>query len=278
MPRTLILVPGPGGLSKILLAGPGGSRAEVSLHGAQVLSWCLGDGRERLFLSEWAECAPGRALRGGIPVIFPQVAGEGPLSKHGFARTLAWQALETKEGQAHLRLRDSETTRALWPHAFQADLRVILGRDRLTVTMSILNPGKEPISFTCALHPYLRVEDITRVTLTGLQNYVVKDLVQGTKELEKEELRFGQEVERLYLDAPQPQRVLEGSRITEINAEGFRDLLVWNPGPVGGDKLRDLEPEGYRRMLCLEAAAWGSPITLAPGEKWEGSQTLAVLS
>jgi len=276
MPRTLILVPGHGGQPKLLLSGPGGSRAELYLHGGQVTSWVPPDGRERLFLSDLAAFAPGRAIRGGVPVIFPQVAGEGPLPKHGFARTLPWQAKEAKEGHAHLHLTDSDLTRALWPHAFEAELIVTLEEHSLTIALAITNPGRDAIHFTAALHPYLRVEDITRVSLSGLQGLRLQDIAQGdTERTEMEpEIHFGNEVERLYFNAPQHLQLREGTRITELESTGFPDILLWNPGSIAGDKLRDLEPEGYRRMICVEAAAWVKPITLAPGERWEGSQTL----
>ena len=51
--------------------------AEISLHGAHVLSWKPAPARECLYLSPNASQAPGAAIRGGIPVIFPQFAGLG---------------------------------------------------------------------------------------------------------------------------------------------------------------------------------------------------------
>ena len=35
-----------------------------------------------------------------------------------------------------------------------------------------------------------------------------------------------------------------------------------------------MEPEGYRRMVCVEAAAIGLPIRLAPAASWSGVQIL----
>ena len=66
-------------------------RPTVYLHGAHVTSWKPArDHDERLFLSERSEFRAGTAIRGGIPVIFPQFAAEGPLPRHGFARTSEW--------------------------------------------------------------------------------------------------------------------------------------------------------------------------------------------
>jgi hypothetical protein len=44
---------------------------------------------------------------------------------------------------------------------------------------------------------------------------------------------------------------------------------------VGVVTLGDLEPDGYLRMLCVEAAASRAPVPVAPGVRWLGSQTLA---
>ena len=54
------------------LSNAEGATALVALHGAHVLSWIPADGRERLFLGERAIYAEGAAIRGGVPVIFPQ--------------------------------------------------------------------------------------------------------------------------------------------------------------------------------------------------------------
>ena len=69
-----------------------GDSALVALHGAQVLSWTVA-GRERLYLSPRALFDGRSAIRGGIPLCFPQFNQRGPLPKHGFARNLAWQPL-----------------------------------------------------------------------------------------------------------------------------------------------------------------------------------------
>ena len=75
----------------IRLHTPQGDTALVALQGAQVLSWVAG-GRERLYLSPRAVLDGQAAIRGGIPLCFPQFNQRGPLPKHGFARNLAWSA------------------------------------------------------------------------------------------------------------------------------------------------------------------------------------------
>ena len=105
---------------------PCGDSALVALHGAQVLSWVAG-GCERLYLSPQAVFDGQAAIRGGIPLCFPQFNQRGPLAKHGFARNLPWQALAgAGSDQTVLRLTDNAQTRAWWPHAFAAELALTL--------------------------------------------------------------------------------------------------------------------------------------------------------
>ena len=51
------------------------SAVQVYEHGAHVTSWVAGAAGEQLFLSSLAAFAPPKAIRGGIPICFPQVRG-----------------------------------------------------------------------------------------------------------------------------------------------------------------------------------------------------------
>jgi glucose-6-phosphate 1-epimerase len=61
-----------------------------------------------------------------------------------------------------------------------------------------------------------------------------------------------------------------------VDAAGFPDVVVWNPGAELAASLADLAPGDWRRFLCGEAAAVGRPVTVAPGERWTGTQRLTV--
>lgn len=80
---------------KIVLTTSSGARAEIALQGAHLLSWIPEGGSERLFLSAASQFRSGAAIRGGVPVIFPQFGTFGSLPKHGFARILPWIVEET---------------------------------------------------------------------------------------------------------------------------------------------------------------------------------------
>lgn len=266
---------GRGGLEKLALEGAGGARAEVYLHGAHVTSWIPADGVERLFLSERAEFRAGAAIRGGVPVIFPQFAGLGPLPKHGFARGAAWEVVEERAGRARLRLRDSPATRAVWPHAFEAALGVEVGGDALRLELTVAAPRTERLAFTAALHGYLRVADVEAAVVEGLEGTRYRENRPGAPvELEGAPLRFRGEVDRTYLGAPRALTLRGPGGAVESRAEGFPDVVIWNPGAASGARLADLEPGGWRRFVCVEAAAVAAPVAVAPGAAWRGEQVL----
>jgi glucose-6-phosphate 1-epimerase len=267
---------------RIDLAHASGARAAVYLHGAHVASWTGPDGEERLWLSERTRWERGAAIRGGVPVVFPQFADQGPLPKHGFARTRAWEPVESgtdPQGAAFalLRLEDDADTRALWPHPFRAELRVTLA-EALTVSLHVVNTGGGTMAFTCALHTYLRVGDVRRTAVEGLRGVRYRDKVEGgaVRTESGEAVTFAGETDRVYLDAPDRLRVRDGARGGAVGVEkrGFRDAVVWNPWAALARDLPDVPDDGYLRMLCVEPAAAAEPVRLAPGETWTGTQTL----
>ena len=260
------------------LVAADGARASLHLHGGHLLSWVpAGEREDRLYLSPISKPAPGVAIRGGVPVIFPQFAGEGRLPKHGFARTARWSLIDSDRGSALLRLSDTPETRAIWPQAFQADLRIEVAGPRLSMQFSVTNTGEQPCQFTAALHSYLRVHDIAQVELLGLQGLRYRDSAAGgvARQEQAASIRIAGEVDRIYLQAPPELQLREPGRRLRIAQTGFSDTVVWNPGPAKAAALADLEqPDGYRRMLCVEAAVIGEPVRLAPGASWSGTQTL----
>lgn len=269
------------GLPAVRLALPGGDSALVALQGAQLLSWVTG-GAEQLFLSPLAAHDGSTPIRGGIPLCFPQFNQRGPLVKHGFARTLAWQA---EAGDARvdgdglrlaLRLRDSDATRAVWPHAFAAELRVLLQPGALTLELAVHNTGDAPLAFTAALHGYLRVDEITQATLHGFDGLRYWDAVEDTHPQQQGALNFGAELDRVY---PRPAQAMElqgagPARLRLTQDPAWTETVVWNPGPALCARLADMPADGYRHMLCVEAAAIDAPVVLAPQGHWQAAQRL----
>jgi glucose-6-phosphate 1-epimerase len=267
------------GLPAIRLSTTDGALAVITLYGAQLVSWIPVDGRERLYLSELSRFGQGQAIRGGIPVIFPQFSTTGPLPRHGFARTMDWTLISARHEQAYasatLRLSDSDATRAIWPHAFVAELTVMIEHNRLDIELEVENTGAEAFAFTAALHSYFSVAKANMCSLQGLDGVCYLDKTDGgaLKREDGEALIFDRELDRVYLDASQPLLLWEPARHLSIEAEGFPDVVVWNPWLEKCALMDDMPPAGYRQMICVEAAAVGRPVELPAGERWFGRQT-----
>ncbi|PRC93690.1 D-hexose-6-phosphate mutarotase [Solimicrobium silvestre] len=256
-----------------------GAQVQIAHNGAQVISWIPANQPEQLFLSKTSSSDAGAALRGGVPVIFPQFASLGLLPKHGFARTQLWHKRASDHpDRAVFELRDNEITRAIWPHAFWAELTVTLSGAELEIELAIHNTGNTEFSFTCALHTYLRVEHIEQVRVIGLQGTHYRDSVIGVENcVEMDEvLTIHGQVDRIYMNAPTRLDVQQARQRLAVFSNGFADAVVWNPGAELGRTLADLEPNGYERMLCVEAAAIAEPICLPIDATWRASQRLVV--
>lgn len=253
----------------------GGASALVALRGAQLLSWKAAEGRERLFLGERADGGPGSAIRGGVPVIFPQFAERGRLRKHGFARLLDWAFLGLDAGAAVFELRDGPGT-ADWPQAFACRLSVALEAEAVGIALEVENRGETAFAFTAALHTYLRVDDIADAALEGLQGCDYEDSAAGGTLRRKDHaaLGFDGEIDRIYSDVVAPLQLVEGARRLPIAQDGFADTVVWNPRARLAARIADLAPGEYRRFVCVEAGQVLQAAGLAPGGCWRGGQRL----
>lgn len=268
------------GQPAIEIVAPDGACALISLFGAQLLSWKPAGGAERLYLSERAVFDGCTALRGGVPVIFPQFAARGSGPRHGFARTRSWQLDAMRVGEdfatATLRLASDAATLAQWPHAFVLELTVVVSGARIDIEMDIENTGAEACEFSCALHTYLRVAEVENVSLEGLQGKRYLDATRGEALTQDrhESLVVDDEVDRIYLDAPDMLLLREPQRALGIYSEGFPEVVVWNPWELKCRALLDMPDSDFRRMLCVEAAAAHRVQRLTAGEHWVGRQSL----
>lgn len=274
------------GLDAIELLAPDGARATVLLHGGHVLSWIPAGAQEQLYLSPKSGFAPGQAIRGGVPVIFPQFNARGPLQRHGFARNKAWQLLSARQGadgaQTVLQLRDDAASRTNWPHAFALELRVSVNAGTLEIALSCENTGDSPLQFSGALHTYLRVDALDASALHGLGGVRFWDAVADTTQVQQEEwLQPGGDLDRVYYSVRRDLLLRESrgqnERRLQIHQQGFDDAVVWNPGMEKCAALADMPADGYRNMLCVEAACIAQPVQLAPKARWAGLQKLTLL-
>ena len=256
-----------------------GACAIATLHGAHLVSWVPAGGRERLYVSERSPFEAGRPIRGGIPVVFPQFADRGPLSQHGFARTRAWTFMGASDSGAGMRLtfalESSPGTLALWPHAFRLELSATIGGPRLDVELRVANPGDAAFAFTAALHTYLAVSDVAALRLRGLRGTRYVNRGESATGVESRELVTAVEpIDRVYFATPAATQLEDEGRPLLVEQRGFTDTVVWNPGRERTAQMADMPAEGYRRMLCVEAAAIEPAVLVQPGAAWTGGQCI----
>ena len=270
---------GHGQLAKLNLATSNNNQAEIYAHGAHLTDWRTAKGKQWIFTSRQATFEQGKAIRGGVPIIFPQFNAFGRGPRHGFARTMIWHLLQPNDNQhCALRLESNETTLPLWNHQFAAQFNVDLDDNQLDMTLEVKNTDNKPFQFTAALHTYLAVTDVLQCRLMGLHGLKYWDNdgsdFQSRKQEPSHELKFEGAIDRVYFDSTQSLTLHDGQEQLHIHNSGFNDVVVWNPGPEAAKSMSDMADDEWQRMLCVEAAAIDKPVTLQPGETWKGRQSL----
>jgi glucose-6-phosphate 1-epimerase len=257
-----------------------GSQVVISLYGGQLLSWQAADGIERLYTPDSLQIEPGFALRGGVPICFPQFSSRGNLIKHGFARILPWSVIKQDQVTIVLGLSDSDHTRSMWNYAFSLEQHISLNEATLTIKLHIRNMDSTDFYFTNALHTYLYVENVLQAELCGLKNVQYEDALQenALKIEQSNTLQVFDELDRVYQSSPSTLQLKQPAQKTlQIQQEGFTDTVIWNPGILKAEALNDMPTLDWQKMLCVEAAVASEPQILRAGHQWSGLQRLSIV-
>ncbi|KAK9471795.1 galactose mutarotase-like domain-containing protein [Dipodascopsis tothii] len=262
----------------------------VLLHGANVLSWKVG-GVEKLWLSEKAILDSSKAVRGGIPLVFPVFgkATEGPtaaLPQHGFARLSPWEFLGKTESSpltVQFGLGPESVPAALasaWPYDFTLVYTIALSETSLKTSMSVENTSTTAWDFQVLFHTYFRIPDVSTVAVTGLADTVVKDKVSKSEyTAAAADVTIAAEVDRVYENVAAPVTITSaGKPFFALERTNVDDVVVWNPWTKASTNMGDFAPaEGYQTMICVEAGSVSKWNALQPGSIWEASQTMTAL-
>jgi glucose-6-phosphate 1-epimerase len=287
VPEAVRVEAGAGGLERVSVRGAHAG-AELYLQGGHLTGWQPRGGAPVLFLSRRAVYAPGQAIRGGVPLVFPWFgphATDRSAPMHGFARSRPWHLLTSRPAAdgaivLELALEDDAATRALWPSRFRLRYRVTIGAT-LGLALEIVNTSPAPFTFESALHTYLAVGDVATVSIRGLEGttYIDKVDAMTRKRQGPAALRLTGETDRVFLGTRAACVVADPSlgRRVVLDKTGSATTVVWNPGEAKAAGIADLEPDDWRHMLCVETAnAADDAVTLAPGARHVMSATLRV--
>ena len=240
-----------------------GVTAELCLQGAQVTAWRPSDERPVLFTSPNSAFAPGRAIRGGIPIVFPWFgANRHTLTapQHGFARTATWHldGVETAGGGSltlTLSLDDGDVGSPFWPERFRA-IYIVTFAQTLSLRLAVQNRATHPIVFEEALHSYFAISDVAEIAISGLAGttYIDKTDAARRKVQIADLVTITAETDRVYLDTP-GQCVIEDRgwrRRIVVEKDGAASSVVWNPWAEKATAMADLGDPAWRGMVCVE--------------------------
>lgn len=273
------------GLGSVHATHASGASLTLCAHGGQLVSWRTADGMEQIFVSPDTLWAPPKAIRGGIPICFPQFSSLGPLPQHGFARNSTWRLADSCVTDAGTTV-TMQLTKAMieeqpeWPHDFDLRVSYTINAKSLHISANIAAPT-EPIEAAILFHTYLRVHDIRQVRVEGLQGLRYRDATQTPQTFQIETRKVvtvDKPTDSVYLDHV-AGRILQvydpgapAGRLLTIRNSNLSDCVVWNPWASGAESMADMSNEGFREFICVENGQT-APVSLAAGESWTASVT-----
>ena len=274
IPDRVEIATGHGGLPFVKIQTPW-STAEIYLNGAHVTHFQKFGEPPLLFMSAKSQFAPGKPIRGGIPICYPWFGNRAGGPSHGFVRSLVWELAETSatpDGAVTLRLHLPKTSLPAEWSGLRTDL-VVRVADKLMVGLSAKNESAgQTLEIENCLHSYFYVGDVSTVSLTGLRAAPFNDFAAGDTGTQKVEtdpvLRIAQETNRVYADSTSTVEIRDENLRRTISVEKLnsRSTVVWNPWTT--QKLPDdFDPAEHQIMVCVESGnVKQNKISLAPGE------------
>jgi len=264
IPGAVTFAEGNGGLPKVLIETPW-STAEIYLHGAHITHFQKKGEAPLLFLSKSSEFLSEKAIRGGVPIIFPWFGPREGLPAHGFARTAAWDLTARSvrpDGSVELYFRMPAIG------FVEVEFIVTLG-ETLTMELFVRNTGEIDHAIETCLHTYFHISSIYDISITGLRNAAYHDKVKDVKALETASaIHIDREVDRVYQDTTAAVEIVDPGlkRTIRVEKSGSQSTIVWNPWIDKSQRMADFGDDEYLRMVCVESGNVAkNQITLPPG-------------
>ena len=262
--------------------------AEIYQQGAHIAHWAVRGRKPVLFMSSRSFFAPGKPIRGGVPIIFPWFgprSGDRPGPAHGFARTALWSVesarlLNSGAVEIAFGLAADPASRALGFDAFAVRFTATIGSE-LSMSLDVSNRSQAPLVFEEALHSYFAVSSIRDIAVHGLEGttYIDKTDAFSRNVQPDAPILIGKETDQVHLnstaacvisDPPWDRRIV-------ISKTGSNSTVVWNPWIAKAAAFQDMAPDEWQSMICLETAnVAGNAVTLAAGDSHRLTATISV--
>jgi glucose-6-phosphate 1-epimerase len=287
-----------------------GASCRIHEFGATVLSYTSAARREILFVSRDAKLDGSKAVRGGIPLVFPIFGPpkdeSSTMPQHGFARNNVWSTVEGSEfdeddsaGISYEldfnKVTAGKGTNNSWEsgcYNVKLILDISITGDALTTILNIHNTGKEAFPFEALFHTYYSIDDHSAMDgskcfVQGLEGYNAYDqLTKRNKMIGSEPITIDSELDSIHTppDGIYIADLLIGVGATEtikLVCSGKVDgrevpvsVVVWNPHEKKAASMGDFGSDQYVDMLCVEPGLLRGD-TLDAGKKATMKQIIA---
>jgi len=281
IPGRVAVAAGNGGLPKIVITTKT-STAEIYPHGAHLTHFQKNGEQPLIFMSRKSWFAPGKPIRGGVPICFPWFGNRDGEPGHGFARIAEWQVVKTTaapDGTVTVQLALApQPGRQAW-NALRTEFIVTVG-DTLTMELNTSSEACDGgLEIENCLHTYFQVSDINAISLSGLSGAPFNDFAAGDTGTRKAEndavLLITKETNRVYADNTATVEIHDNNfkRTIRVEKSSSKSTVVWNPWTT--QKLPDdFDPAEHQHMVCVESGnVKQNKISLPPG----GTTTLKVI-
>ena len=258
--------------------------ASLCLQGAHLTAWQPKGQQPVIFLSQKSDMTPGKAIRGGIPLLFPWFGPrhdgkEGPM--HGFARIQNWNldfaALSGDDLHLTFTLGPTDISRALGFDHFRLAYQLTIG-PALDLKLTVANDGSAPLLFEEGMHTYFSVQDVHEISIEGLDGttYIDKKDDFKIKQQVPGPMKITAPTDRVYRATSSPLTIQDPAekRTIHIEKTNSNATVVWNPWA----EMPDIQPEGWHEFVCVETVNVGDQSVTLPAGQTHTMQSKVTLS
>lgn len=242
-------------------------------------------------MSSKADTTPGTAIRGGVPICWPQfgtfrTAKNSPGLKHGFVRqSTLWKVDEKDADYVILHLVPDDEMLKKWPGKWEVLYTVSLHSRTLRLKMEVINKGDEELEFTGCLHTYFCCKACDQCSVEGLKGETydspIGDSFSGAKVEDRDSVNICDgkaQMQLLYGGAGDAIVLSEaGQPRIGLTKSGMSDWVIWNIGDDDVHTLKDMGEGEQRKYVCVEPGFATVPVKVAPGRTWCGIHEMKAL-
>lgn len=260
----------------------------VAQQGAHIISYQIDGDQPLIWSNPGAVFKHGKAIRGGMPVCWPWFGNfqrnpqsvqamrqsDEPANAHGEVRAIDWELMGMGEDGDALIVEfiqpKAEGQLPGWPHTVGVKLQIRMDA-ALNVSLASFNAGPEEVTLSQALHSYFAVSDVHQVSIECLDGVSYLNTLESWEQqnVQAGDITFIGETDRIYQDTPDLVSIVdpEWKRRIQIQTQGSKSSVVWNPWIEKTKTFSDMEADGWKSMVCVETANVMSDIvTLKPGD------------